>query len=115
MVRGFFVCKVLSDSLGSALAGDCHQCCFSAHTCKESKRPPRSPAFTPLISVEIQPSNSKGVLRISCPDARIGDRITNRKMVDDLPLFGPQVEMTMHLIIVEGADTGGTQPECLSG
>ena len=36
-------------------------------------------------------------------------------MVYDLSLFGRQVEMTVYLIIVEGADTGRTQPKCLSG
>ena len=36
-------------------------------------------------------------------------------MVYDLSLFGRQVEMTVHLIIVEGTDAGRTQPKCLSG
>ena len=36
-------------------------------------------------------------------------------MVYDLALFGHQVEMTAHFIVVEGADTGRTQPKCLSG
>src|ERR1700738_5571120 len=36
-------------------------------------------------------------------------------MVYDLPLVGHQVEMTLHLIIIEGADAGRTQPKCLSG
>src|ERR1035441_852026 len=36
-------------------------------------------------------------------------------MVDDLALFGRQAEMTAHLIIVEGTDTGRTQPKCLGG
>ena len=36
-------------------------------------------------------------------------------MVYDLSLFRRQVEVTVHLIIVEGTDTGCTQPKCLSG
>jgi hypothetical protein len=32
-----------------------------------------------------------------------------------LSLFGYQVEMTVHLIIVEGADAGRTQAKCLGG
>src|ERR1700722_16510224 len=36
-------------------------------------------------------------------------------MVYDLSLVGCQVEMTLHLIIVEGADAGRAQPKCLSG
>src|SRR5260370_35670446 len=36
-------------------------------------------------------------------------------MVYDLSLFGYQVEMTVHLVIVEGTDAGRTQPKCLSG
>jgi hypothetical protein len=40
--------------------------------------------------------------------------MTDRKMVYDLSLVGYQVEMTLHLIIVEGADAGRTQSNCLS-
>src|ERR1035438_1388830 len=47
-------------------------------------------------------------------DARIGDRVTDRKMVDDLPLVGYQVEMTVHLIIVEGTDAGCPQSKRFS-
>src|ERR1700747_1872260 len=36
-------------------------------------------------------------------------------MVYDLSLLGRQVEMTVHLIIVEGTDAGSTEPKCLSG
>ena len=36
-------------------------------------------------------------------------------MVYDLSLFGCQVEMTVHLIIVEGTDAGRTQSKCFSG
>jgi|SRR6266702_372833 len=36
-------------------------------------------------------------------------------MVYDLSLFGYQVEMMMHLIIVEGTDAGRAQSKCLSG
>ena len=36
-------------------------------------------------------------------------------MVYDLSLVGHQVEMPLHLIIIEGADAGRTQPKCLSG
>src|ERR1700722_7494936 len=53
--------------------------------------------------------------RIGCGNARIWDRMTNRKMVYDLSLFRHQVEMPVHLIIVEGTYAGGTQAKCLSG
>ena len=36
-------------------------------------------------------------------------------MVYDLSLVGCKVEMTLHLIIVEGADAGRTQSKCFSG
>ena len=36
-------------------------------------------------------------------------------MVYDLPLLGSHVEITIHFIIVEGADTSCSQPERLSG
>src|SRR5260370_22467732 len=36
-------------------------------------------------------------------------------MVYDLSLFGYQVEMTVHLVIVEGTDAGRALPKCLSG
>ena len=36
-------------------------------------------------------------------------------MVYDLSLFRHQVEMTVHLIIVEGTDAGRTQSKCFSG
>src|SRR5271170_4061710 len=41
--------------------------------------------------------------------------MTDGKMVYDLSLVGYQVEMTLHLIIVEGADASRTQSKCLSG
>jgi hypothetical protein len=43
---------------------------------------------------------------ISCLQARIGNRITDREMVHHLPLLGRQVEITVHRLIVERADTG---------
>src|SRR5580700_2277228 len=36
-------------------------------------------------------------------------------MVHDLSLVGDQVEMTVHLVIVEGTDAGRAQSKCLSG
>jgi hypothetical protein len=36
-------------------------------------------------------------------------------MVYDLALLGRQAEMTAHLIIVEGTDTGRTRLKCLCG
>jgi hypothetical protein len=36
-------------------------------------------------------------------------------MVYNLSLFGYQVEMTVHLVIVEGTDAGRTQSKCFSG
>ena len=47
-------------------------------------------------------------------DARIWDRITNRKMIYNLSPFGCQVEMTVHLIIVEGTDARRTQSKRFS-
>jgi hypothetical protein len=42
-------------------------------------------------------------------DARIGNRMTDRKMVYDLSSAEYKVEVTVHLIIVEGADAGRAQ------
>src|SRR6202051_34024 len=36
-------------------------------------------------------------------------------MVYDLSLFGDQLEMTVHLVVVEGTDAGRTQSKCFSG
>jgi hypothetical protein len=44
-----------------------------------------------------------------------GTRITDRKMVYGLFLVGYQVEITVNLIVVEGADAGRTQSKCFSG
>ena len=43
--------------------------------------------------------------------ARVDNRITDREMIHNLPLLGRQVEVAVHLLIVERADTGGSQPE----
>ena len=48
---------------------------------------------------------------ISTLEARIDDWITDREVVDNLSLFGRQVEIMMHLIIVERADARRAQPE----
>jgi len=52
---------------------------------------------------------------ISRREARIGDRITNRKMIYNLSLFGSQVEMTVHLIIIESTDARRTQSKRFGG
>jgi hypothetical protein len=52
---------------------------------------------------------------ISCLEARVGNRITDREMVHHLSLLGRQVEITVHLIIVERADAGCPQPERFRG
>src|SRR5260370_32497278 len=36
-------------------------------------------------------------------------------MVHDLSLVGDQLEMTVHLVIVEGTDAGRTQSKCFRG
>jgi hypothetical protein len=36
-------------------------------------------------------------------------------MVNDLSLMGRQIEMTVYFIVVERADAGCAQPQCLSG
>ncbi len=46
---------------------------------------------------------------LKCRDARIGNRMTDRKMVYDLSSAEYKVEVTVHLIIVEGADAGRAQ------
>ena len=46
---------------------------------------------------------------------RIGNRITDREMVHHLSLLGRQVEITVHLLIVERADAGRPQPERFRG
>ena len=40
----------------------------------------------------------------SCLEAWIGNRITDREMVDHLSLAGCQVEITVHVLIEEGAN-----------
>jgi len=42
----------------------------------------------------------------SCLKPRIGNRIADREMVDHLSLPGCQVEITVHLLIIERANAG---------
>ena len=61
-------------------------------------------------------SSMSRVRRIAlCRHPRIGNRIANREVVYDLSLVGRQAEITVHLIVVEGADTGRAQPERFRG
>src|SRR5437762_8145487 len=48
-------------------------------------------------------------------DAWIRNRITDRKMINDLSLGGCQIEVVVHFIIVEGADTGCAQSKRFRG
>jgi len=52
---------------------------------------------------------------ISCPKARIGNRITDREMVHNLSLLGRKAKVAVNLFIVKRADTGGSQPERFCG
>src|SRR5579872_3413465 len=54
-------------------------------------------------------------MAISSLQARIGNRITDREMVHDLALIGRQVEVMVHLFIVERADACRPEPERLRG
>lgn len=51
-------------------------------------------------------------IAILCRQARVGNWVADREMVDDLSLMGGEIEVPVHLIIVESADAGGPQPEC---
>src|SRR3954451_23282749 len=48
-------------------------------------------------------------------EARIGNRITDREMVHHLSLLGREVEIAVHLFVVERANAGRRQPECFRG
>src|SRR4051794_26861678 len=47
--------------------------------------------------------------------ARIESRVTDRKMVHHLSLLGRQLEITVHVFIIEGSDASRSQPERLCG
>ena len=66
---------------------------------------------SPKRSLPFAEAHSSYFCILSTPEARIGDWITNREVVDNLSLFRCQVEVVMHLIIVERADARCTQPE----
>src|SRR5437868_11728413 len=52
---------------------------------------------------------------ILCCEARIGNRITDREMVHHLSLLGREVEIPVHLFVVERANAGRREPECFRG
>ena len=50
-----------------------------------------------------------------CSEAIIGNRITDREVVNYSSLLGRQTQVTMHLFIVESTDTRRTEPERFRG
>ena len=54
-------------------------------------------------------------MAISCFKARIGNRITDREVVNHQSLLGRQVEIAVHFLIVECANSGRPQSECFGG
>src|SRR5271165_711645 len=52
---------------------------------------------------------------VSFREARIADRVTDREMVDDLPVFGCQVEIAVDFLVEKCANAGGAQPERFRG
>ena len=53
-------------------------------------------------------------MAISCLKARIEDGITDREMVDGMSLLGCEIEITLHLLILERADPGCSHPKRLA-
>src|ERR1022692_1881040 len=51
-------------------------------------------------------------MAISCLKARIGNRIADCEVINHLPLRWRQFEITVHLRVVERANSGRPQPEC---
>ena len=49
----------------------------------------------------------------SCLQTRIGNRITDREMVHHLSLRGREVEIVVHLVVIERADAGRRESERL--
>ena len=59
----------------------------------------------------LSPCTRIPTMAFSSLKARIGDRITNRKVVHHLSPLRRHAEITMHVVIVESADAGGPQPQ----